>query len=811
MPLRVWLPLDNNYANRGIDGSVAAEGGVFETPGKTSAYCWRSSSRISVPYKYASTDKLSVCMWVKPNGALAWTSMFGWGNTSTRSNRIEIGSNAGSTYWFFGSNDCLIPSNTTITTSIPDLTWTHFAMVADGTTVRFYANGALVKSVAQKSQVSATFDGHDVFYFGGYVDTYNGYYNDVRIYDHALSTKEVYELSRGMIIHYGLSNPYSTGMLNMYSLPRAGGDSSSSSFTKTKLVGEDGYNFKLTRTGTGTSTWPAAKFPGVSRANFTAGKKYTWSAKVRCHKWTVGTLTLRTAIYDNDWAHGGVTVCSPALADGQWHQYSRTLTLTEGMAIGSKYYYLTNAAYEASTEASKGYMEPRVEFFSSDQKTEGTVYDMDFDIKEIQIVEADAFPGWVDNSMVSNIVRDNTGRGNDAKCVGTIVTEAGSPRNGMAYRLLNPAYIEYKIPAGLSQCTIAFWVKRESTNSYGALDIAKNNPPGGMWLSLNTEGSKLWAYWGGVYNSVWSVLDNNKWYHVAMTFNAGISQWYFNGVAVGSAVDFSSKGTTWPSGTRTIGNSYTGSTWNTTFSGSVSDWRFYATVLSAADIKHLYDVSASIDDNGDMFASSFEETENAPSIAKNGLVYGSHFTESGGTQRLFSAPKGAPIYPNSPPRTFTPTTAQNSTVAWYFFECIPGIQTYHITMRVDWSGFEDITTTNPTFDAWFQGTARRTDGSGNEWTASSFTTALNNHKRLGTLAKGSASGTYLYDMDFTLSSYYPGEYIGQYLGMRSDYSNGIGSFSISNIRICPVAEYKLNAASLCANGAIQVRLLDESA
>ena len=620
MPLRIWLPLNNSYENRGIDGSAVTTGGVFETPGKLSAYCWRSSARISVPYTYGSNEQLSVCMWIKPNSANAWTSIFGWGNTSTRQNRIEVNANAGTTYYFFGSNDCLVNSNLIVAENFTNAVWHHFAMVADGTKVRFYLDGALAKTINQKSQVSATFDGTNTFYFGGYSDNYNGYYNDVRVYDHALSQKEVVDLAKGMLIHYTLDNPYTTGIYNFYSGTNAQGDSSSSSFTKTKLSGEDGYNYKLTRTGNGSNSWPSIGFPGINRTNFTAGKKYTWSAKVRVHTWTAGTMALRNSISGNDYTNGSVNVCSTSLADNQWHQYSRTITLTEGMKIGSTFYYLTEEAYNASTESSKAYMSPRVEFYCSNQNGDGTVYDMDFDIKEVQLIESDSFPGWVDNTMATNVVRDNTGRGNDATCSGSVTTETGSPRNTRAFKLLDTSYLQYTVPAGISQCTIAFWVKRASGGGYSTVDSLKNNPAGGMWLAVNTESCKVWSYWGGTYNKVSGTLTANTWYHVAMTFNAGISQWYVNGETAGSAVDFSAKGTTWPSGTRAIGNSYTGSTWNTKFSGSFSDWRFYTTVLTAAQIKELYNSPISVANTGACLSEQFTEGASGISFAKTGIA-----------------------------------------------------------------------------------------------------------------------------------------------------------------------------------------------
>jgi hypothetical protein len=141
-----------------------------------------------------------------------------------------------------------------------------------------------------------------------------------------------------------------------------------------------------------------------------------------------------------------------------------------------------------------------------------------------------------------------------------------------------------------------------------------------MWLAVNTESSKLWAYWGGTYNKVSGSLTANTWYHVAMTFNAGVTQWYLDGVAVGSTVDFSARGTTWPSGTRTIGNSYTGSTWNTKFNGALSDWRFYTTVLTAAQIKELYNAPISVANTGACLSEQFTEGASGISFAKTGVV-----------------------------------------------------------------------------------------------------------------------------------------------------------------------------------------------
>ena len=619
MPLRIWLPLNNSYENRGIDGASVTTGGVFETPGKLSAYCWQSSARISVPYTYGSTERLSVCMWIKPNSAGAWTSIFGWGNTSTRANRIEVNANAGTTYYFFGSNDCLVNSNLIVAKNFTNAVWHHFAMVADGTNVRFYLDGALSKTVTQKSQVSATFDGTNTFYFGGYSDNYNGYYNDVRVYDHALSQKEVAELAKGMMIHYTLDNPYTTGIYNFYSGTNARGNPAKSSFAVTKLANEDGYNYKLTRTGTTSNYYPNIRFPAVSRASITAGKKYTWSAKIRVHTWTAGTFTLRSAIAANDYTNGGVRAADTSLVDNQWRQISRTITLTEGMKIGSKFYYITDTAYNESTESSKGYMAPLVEFYTSNQNSEGTTYDMDFDLKEVQLIESDSFPGWVDNSMASNTVRDNTGRGNDATCSGSVTTATGSPRNLRAFQFTSGAClwpIPDPIKSTTTEFTISVWFKTTTTSGNQCIWNGRTTTGAAVAIFLVGRGIRV-----DDSNQTTSVsVSTNTWYHLAVTWKSGGNKViYLNGeqktsVAAGTLSKSNANAS--------IGRSSSGDSLSSAnyFSGQMSDFRIYATALTAAQIKELYNAPISVANTGACLSGQFTEGASSISFAKTGVV-----------------------------------------------------------------------------------------------------------------------------------------------------------------------------------------------
>jgi hypothetical protein len=91
--------------------------------------------------------------------------------------------------------------------------WNHVGFVYSGSTVDFYLNGEKIGTSTLSSTPVLVEDrviiGSWGFNSGTYgVNTiysnyhFNGCINDVRVYDHALSPKEVEEISKGLILHY---------------------------------------------------------------------------------------------------------------------------------------------------------------------------------------------------------------------------------------------------------------------------------------------------------------------------------------------------------------------------------------------------------------------------------------------------------------------------------------------------------------------------------------------------------------------------------------------------------------------------------
>lgn len=130
--------------------------------------------------------------------------------------------------------------------------------------------------------------------------------------------------------------------------------------------------------------------------------------------------------------------------------------------------------------------------------------------------------------------------------------------------------------------------------------------------------------------------------------------------------------------------------------------------------------------------------------------------------------------------TYTPTTSQNSCMTQRTIDVELNVK-YCIECTLTWSDF-DKSNTNGTFDMWFQ-------GSQNEgvWTYSNpMTTALNKIKRPKDVVLSSSSGSYRYKT-FFINTNPEIKRLG--LSIRTDYSNGQGTVSISDVVIVPERYY----------------------
>lgn len=166
------------------------------------------------------------------------------------------------------------------------------------------------------------------------------------------------------------------------------------------------------------------------------------------------------------------------------------------------------------------------------------------------------------------------------------------------------------------------------------------------------------------------------------------------------------------------------------------------------------------------------------SLGKNGTAVANEFVEAGAINQF----DGADTV------TFKPTTGTNSTLAgwgkWWVPEGAVAGDTFRIRFVITYSGF-DTSNTSGTFNIRFQG-SNYTSPTTAVWAGTNpICPILNNTQSLTTLVLSQASGTFVYETTFSLTQAFLDSYIGGNLSIRSDYSNGTGSLTISSTKIIP--------------------------
>lgn len=214
MSLQVWLPLTENSDNKGVS-DINAEvigSGIIYTSGKignAATFPNNCSSYIRMPgFKY-ETNFSWAC----------WFRCIGEGSSASQYILSE-----GRDYLYYGVNIWLNKAGTTLNVKIGhegaekrlssavELNkWYHVAIVFKDYTCFLYLNGIYVNKVAYDWLDYS--NSNDSFIIGKMAYTYtqqdayfpfNGKINDVRIYNHALTKKEVKEISSALTIHYTL-------------------------------------------------------------------------------------------------------------------------------------------------------------------------------------------------------------------------------------------------------------------------------------------------------------------------------------------------------------------------------------------------------------------------------------------------------------------------------------------------------------------------------------------------------------------------------------------------------------------------------
>lgn len=211
MSLRLWFPLNGNFNNQGLDGPLnfTITGTVTDTAGKIGQSKEFSLSNVIAPYNFTLGTEASFCCWIYfnefPSSSQSNDWIFHIGSQSGYANAV-LGLSSTSAGKFVimvgGKSD----SNNTHNFELN--TWHHIAFTWNNSIGKLYFDGQYKKSFTNLN--GGTVKTGTKFSLGSNVANgstkLKGRLNDVRIYDHCLSAKEVEEISKGLLLHYKLDN-----------------------------------------------------------------------------------------------------------------------------------------------------------------------------------------------------------------------------------------------------------------------------------------------------------------------------------------------------------------------------------------------------------------------------------------------------------------------------------------------------------------------------------------------------------------------------------------------------------------------------
>ena len=582
MSLRVWLPLNGNLENKGIsDITVTNNNVTFADNGKIGQKATTGRfdfTTIPQSQNILNAQHFSISFWAKikavPSGTSEGVTYIMKCGTNGTNTCLHIAiRNTGAMAFCFYSNDF------TFLQSVNDYinVWTHFTFVYDSPNQIVYING--IEAGRRISSGDLTIANNSSFIF------YNEptYLNDVRIYDHCLSQKEVKELSQGLVLHYKL-------------------DGWSGGTGENLLLGSK-MNYISIGTGTNYTASPV-RYYNTSSSNCTVGDGQATILLNSTSNLGIAFVRLAEEI-DLDTSSYYTLSCEAKCT--QENAY---------LATGLSYYKTTDAAVWRGGTNKKAFTSTTnwQKFsltFKPDTDTKAICYCFTvnglsggtehFYLRHCKLEKGSIATPWTLSSSELGIditkIPDSSGYGNDGTIIGNLITNEDSLRHQLSSYFNGNLRIEAPFsPPGDNTFSVSGWFKHNSGTTYYASNTTYNTYiclEEGRYFVYPASGSAF----VGTYTST-----ANTWQHIVLVQDGVNSKLklYINGNLVNQ---INSTNQLFRSEVLDLG----GRQGVSQYKGNISDFRIYATALSAEDVATLYHTSAQIDDLGGVHAFDFEE------------------------------------------------------------------------------------------------------------------------------------------------------------------------------------------------------------
>ena len=641
MALRVWLPLNGTLENKGIsDVTVTNNGVTVDNNGKIGkCYNFNGSSYMTVPFDATNLQEhFSIAVWVKfPDATsgnkqiIAFSSNSGWNNV-----RCTMLYRTASTKALFsigdGTNYVGYNFDITITPNV----WQHLCVTFKDKVLTWYLNGEFQKTYT--TSYNPKLNDLSGFGIGGAyngAEKFTGYLNDVRIYDHCLSAKEVKEISQGLVLHYKLDG-WSGGSCDNIALNSQKLDISSAKTNKyisvrssaQRRLRDDGYyEVYATSSWQGFSLW-------ANQYNFKIGDKITYGFFI----YTNGNdraLSFYPMMYNSSGTRD-TTTGLPISCDGGSFTTGNAKSFTTINTTTPEYHYVTfewnqavqdiinnGGSIELSIQVHGTWNSgdwcclyaPKVE--RSATPTPWTPAPEDLGIDTTKIIDSSGYEhdGNIVNATTENINLD----GRYQVCtnfLGTTVDTTSNTITGAQY-----LYTSLPMPAW-SALTLAWWGNNIAYGRGGIFETTGTT--GNIWegSDYNTTAIANWDSTFGIYNGSSRVnifsnfVKDSSWHYHTITFDGANVKYYCDG----TLKQTSALTGTLPAITGfKIGLGRAGGVYRQ-IKQKVSDLRIYVTAISAEDVLDLYHTSANIDNEKRLHSFEFVE-DDGNRVDEQGLVH----------------------------------------------------------------------------------------------------------------------------------------------------------------------------------------------
>lgn len=616
MSLQVWIPFtDGTLKQQGVNNSTVSSGGTISLTGdgklgKCVTFTSTAGGLTIPPSTMTSfTTECSVSFWLKINGwGSSYDTYFQAGTGSTPWTAYIFGflrNGSGSTICFTIGNTSSASNNSYITSTMSTGVWYHVALTYETGKVKIYLNGSLDKEYT--TSIVPAFNKITKISVGRSNSDSNYQtqcsMNDLRIYDNCLSAQEVKEISKGLVLHYQLSDRYIENTTNLITTEDCLSATCYNGATSKYGYGENTNMYKTVGTfqgrkctkvynqTSGTGMYPYVYISNMYTSNGTNAPEYktlsfdyytTVSTSITPYKlgsgsgtatYTVtntevktgtGTNSVTIPVKQNMWNHVEVTFHGTTDADAQWGYIQNNPSHT---ANTSNYWLFANMQLESKNHAT-GY-------------------------------------AGVNSTRTSTTAKDTSGFGYNGTLTGIFIIDSNTPKYNVSTVFSSNAIKKGDFSIG-NVWSAGIWFYPLSTISSGWDMLFGLNSSGGdadikLGIWYNNTDRRMEFEANGQYDSTSVVIPSkDAWYYAVETFDGTTLSMYLNGELKKTKSITNAeliKNNLVVGGRSSSANL---SSVTSYFRGKLSDFRIYATALSANDVLSLYNNGAYIDSAGNI-------------------------------------------------------------------------------------------------------------------------------------------------------------------------------------------------------------------